>query len=1024
MPFLTLPVTAIVEPGRLRGALTPGQTLLAASAFLLAAGQPLAAQQPGAQTSAPIPANASPLTAQAQTGPLVLSGTVADPDAAEIPGATLTLTPPGAKGQAYSVTSKSDGTYSFRGVPAGVYSLTATMNGFATFVQQGVKIGGPALSINIKMAVQASNVVVQVSTQDNTVSVDPEKNAGGLTLSEKDLEAFSDDPDELSDELTALAGPASGPNGGQIYIDGFTGGQLPPKSSIREIRINQNPFSAQYDQPGFGRIEIFTKPGTDKFHGNFQLNGLDKGFNTGSPFLAGASEPGYHSVYTFDSLSGPLNKKASFTANGSYREIQNTAIVNPPAIYATSQTSGVPCAPGTSGCQLFQTSTNNGYTTAQLTPATRFDVGPRIDLALGEKNTATIRFQYVRNKQQDENIGGVNLYSTGYNSLTTETTLQVSDTQIFSSKLINETRFEYQRPSSTITPFSTTPSIAVQGAFSSGGDPQQTENDVQTHIEAQNYTSYALTKHFIRLGGRLRSTSDNNTTNSGSNGSFSYTSIANYQNNVINDFTITNVVKPTVQIDSVDLGVYAEDDWKIIPTLTFSYGLRYETQNYIGDHKDFAPRLAAAYGVTKKTVLRTGFGIFYDRFLPQSQLAVARNNGVNQQQFTLSSNNTNGATIPPGCTPANVSLCLQTNGGSSLQGSSTLTEQTVASNLRAPYRLQFNLGVDQQIFKNATLSVNYQHIRGVHQFLSDAINPTTASATQPLNYQYQSEGEFNQNQLILNANVRGFHGISLFGFYSLNFANSDTSGIGSFSSVPNNPKADYGRAGFDVRNRLFLGGSMNLPHLIVLSPFIVAQSGNPYNVTYGGDFFGDNQQNYRAVEVPAGTAVPTFATGATNVYYVKTIPGCGTFATPSTAKNPTPYGTTEAPINPCTGPALFTANLRVTKTWGFGPQTGPRPDRNQGAQGGPPGGGPPRGGGGGGRGGGGGGFGGNGASSGKRYNLTIGAQARNLFNVVDRNTPVGTLSSPSFGSSTQLAGNIFTTDSAVRVIQFQLGLQF
>ncbi len=91
-------------------------------------------------------------------------------------------------------------------------------------------------------------------------------------LTGKDLDALSDDPDELSNELTALAGPAAGPSGGQIYIDGFTGGQLPPKSAIRAIIINQNPFSAQYDTPGYGRIEILTKPGTDKLHGQLFMN--------------------------------------------------------------------------------------------------------------------------------------------------------------------------------------------------------------------------------------------------------------------------------------------------------------------------------------------------------------------------------------------------------------------------------------------------------------------------------------------------------------------------------------------------------------------------------------------------------------------------------------------------------------------------------------------------------------------------------------------------------------------------------
>ena len=116
------------------------------------------------------------------------------------------------------------------------------------------------------------------------MDVDPENNAGAIILKDKDLEALSDDPDELMSELQALAGPSAGPNGGQIYIDGFTGGQLPPKASIREIRINQNPFSAEYDKLGYGRIEIFTKPGTDKFHGQLFLIGNTAGFNSRNPF--------------------------------------------------------------------------------------------------------------------------------------------------------------------------------------------------------------------------------------------------------------------------------------------------------------------------------------------------------------------------------------------------------------------------------------------------------------------------------------------------------------------------------------------------------------------------------------------------------------------------------------------------------------------------------------------------------------------------------------------------------------------
>src|SRR4029077_17022719 len=137
----------------------------------------------------------------------------------------------------------------------GTYSVTVSAPGFADYAKDGVQVvGGSSQLVNVALAIAVEKEKINVTDQGTTVDTNPTNNAGAITLSGKDLDALPDDPDELQTDLEALAGPSAGPSGGQIYIDGFTAGQLPPKSSIREIRINQNPFSAEYDKLGYGRV--------------------------------------------------------------------------------------------------------------------------------------------------------------------------------------------------------------------------------------------------------------------------------------------------------------------------------------------------------------------------------------------------------------------------------------------------------------------------------------------------------------------------------------------------------------------------------------------------------------------------------------------------------------------------------------------------------------------------------------------------------------------------------------------------
>jgi hypothetical protein len=285
----------------------------------------------------------------------------------------------------------------------------------------------------------------------------------------------------------------------------------------------------------------------------------------------------------------------------------------------------------------------------------------------------------------------------------------------------------------------------------------------------------------------------------------------------------------------------------------------------------------------------------------------------------------------------------------------------------------------------------------------------------PASYQYFSEGIFRQDQLIVNGRVSTGRHVSLFGYYSLNFAKGDTSGAGSQISTPYDIAADYGRTTFDIRNRAFIAGSISLPKYIQLSPFMIAQSGRPYNIEVGQDVNGDTFFNDRPYKVSGVSP-----NGST----VKTISGCGTFAAPGAT---VPGGSPIAPINDCTGPGLFTFNFRLTKTWGFGESRNAQ-NNGPGGQGGPGGGSGGGGhhehGGGGGGHSGGGFFGGGGSSTGRRYNFALGVQVQNLFNNKDLSTPNGTLNSPQFGQQTQLAGGPFTTNAAIRRLSLQASFNF
>jgi hypothetical protein len=791
------------------------------------------------------------------------------------------------------VQTNKQGSFTIEGLVPGKYTLRAASAGFAAYENKEIEIlPGKTASLDITLEVTVTeNVNV---ADERTLGTDPDSNASATVLKEKDIESLPDDPADLEAALQALAGPSAGPNGGEIFVDGFSGAKLPPRDTIKEVRLNQNPFSSEYDRMGLGRIEIITKPGTEKFRGEFETQFEDESLNSRNPFST--NRPPFQLRSFEGNLSGPIVKnRASFFLDAEHQAIDNNSLINARLL-----------DPNLNVISLQQ---------SVVTPTVGIEFEPRIDVKINEKNSLTVRYEYERSIQQNAGLGGFDLPSRAYNTRSTDHTIRMTEAAVLSPTMVNEARFQFVSIRTRQNGDTGTPTIRVNDAFTSGGANIGDASNTERRFEFHESVSTLFSKHTLKVGARIRNAAVTDISPGNFAGTFTFSSIDQYRNTILNlpgayptQFSIAGG-NPEASVQVTDWSVFAQDDWRIHPKLTLSLGLRYENQTGVPDNSNLAPRFSIAYAPgagakkTPKTVIRGGFGIFYERFGRNLILQTNRFDGVNQQQFVVDDQtpagraildavifNVNGAVTN---LPSFASLSLQPQ-----------TTRMIAPDLSIPRTIQTAISIERQLPRKTTVSLSYVNTSIRNLLRSRNINaPLNGVRPNPAAgniFQYESTGRYSQNQLIFNFRSNFSENVSIFGNYGFGGAKSDSEGAGTFPANTYDLSGEYGNSLQDIRHRFTLGGSYSAPLGLRFSPFISFRTGVPFNIITGTDSNGDTLFTER----------PSFAASPSEP---------GVIATRFGVFDPTPEpGDIIIPRNFGRGSNYLGVNLNIAKEFGFG----------------------------------------------------------------------------------------------------------
>jgi hypothetical protein len=759
-------------------------------------------------------------TAGAQSlGGVTVPGVVQDQTGAILPGADVQLV--SAAGVVFDRTATDGaGGFRFEHVPAGSYELRAVAEGFAT-TSTRVRLGTRAPSsqrLVLHLAGLAQEITVSNALAE--VSANAARNVDAVSIDQNMLESLPVFDHDYIATISRFLDTGSLGNGGvTVVVNGMeVNGLNVSASAVSQIRINQDPYSAEYSRPGRGRIEILTKPGSQEYHGETNVIARDARFNSRNAF-ATTKPPEQRRIFE-GFLGGPLGTSGntSFMVSANDERDANQAF-----IYAVTPSGIVQdTLPQVSGRALLTASI-----TRRMSDATTFSIRPN--------------YQY----ESDENrgAGGTTLASAATTFKHHEQQVTYSQQTVVRPTLVNQFQMllgHEREPTTSRTPDR---GIVVAGAFAGGGGQSDLVR-TETHINMNENLTWIHGAHLVQTGFQLPDWSRrgfNDRTNFG--GTFFFAGLDAYAGGKPYSFTQQRGNGDVALLEK-QVGAYLKDDWQVRPGFSIGYGVRYDWQNYFHDNNNVAPRFSVAFAPrdTKANVFRVGLGMFNDRSGPVVIADVLHS-------------------LPGGLTR----YVITNPGYPDPFGSSATVAQPpsivrLAPDVQIPQTLQYSGGVDHQLQKNTTLSVTFTGARGYHLFRSRDVNaPSPPLYLERPNPAYgairqvESNGREHSDSLAVTLRgrvTRWFNGQMQ---YTLSRARNDTNGIASFPANDYALSDEWARADFDRRHRFLLLGRLSLVKAVDVGIGLTLNSGAPYTETIGPDIYNNGRGRARSVGIGRNT---------------------------------------------------------------------------------------------------------------------------------------------------------------------------